>query len=154
MVVSSIFHMSVTNIDFGGLELKKTFKWILLSICNAHCFDLRCLKMWHFRSIASRRFFFLIGTLYLYRCVTMYITTLPVPGMHMTCAPKVRGVIQRVQAVSCIYLWIYSLSSPSSTEIPRQNSSEFCSWCRVGVCPSPAPISYVETFSTVDTLWC
>jgi len=43
------------------------------------------------RSIACRRFLFLIGTLYLYRCVTMYITTLPVPGMHMTCAPKVSG---------------------------------------------------------------
>lgn len=56
------------------------------------CFDLRCLKMCHFRSIASRRFFFLIGTLYLYRCVTMYITTLPVPGMHMTCAPKVSSL--------------------------------------------------------------
>lgn len=41
------------------------------------------------RSIVIRRFFFLIGTLYLYRCVTMYITTLPVPGMHMNCAPKV-----------------------------------------------------------------
>lgn len=48
--------------------------------------------MCNFRSIASRRFFFLIGTLYLYRCVTMYITTLPVPGMHMSCAPKVSSM--------------------------------------------------------------
>ncbi|XP_062334234.1 phosphatidylcholine:ceramide cholinephosphotransferase 2 [Osmerus eperlanus] len=44
-----------------------------------------------YRAIAGRRFLFLIGTLYLYRCVTMYITTLPVPGMHMTCAPKLHG---------------------------------------------------------------
>ncbi|CAL8262101.1 unnamed protein product [Arctogadus glacialis] len=43
------------------------------------------------RSIVGRRFFFIIGTLYLYRCVTMYITTLPVPGMHFRCAPKVMG---------------------------------------------------------------
>ncbi|XP_061626766.1 phosphatidylcholine:ceramide cholinephosphotransferase 2 [Phyllopteryx taeniolatus] len=43
------------------------------------------------KSIVCRRYFFLLGTLYLYRCITMYITILPVPGMHMTCAPKLYG---------------------------------------------------------------
>ncbi|KAG9344128.1 hypothetical protein JZ751_012610 [Albula glossodonta] len=47
-----------------------------------------------YKSIVGRRFFFLMGTLYLYRCITMYITTLPVPGMHMTCAPKLYGDAQ------------------------------------------------------------
>lgn len=41
------------------------------------------------RSIVGRRFFFIVGTLYMYRCITMYITTLPVPGMHFKCSPKV-----------------------------------------------------------------
>lgn len=43
------------------------------------------------RSIIGRRFFFIVGTLYLYRCITMYITTLPVPGMHFKCSPKLLG---------------------------------------------------------------
>uniref|UniRef100_A0A8I6AUC3 Sphingomyelin synthase 2 n=1 Tax=Rattus norvegicus TaxID=10116 RepID=A0A8I6AUC3_RAT len=42
-----------------------------------------------YKSIVGRRFFFIMGTLYLYRCITMYVTTLPVPGMHFQCAPKV-----------------------------------------------------------------
>ncbi|XP_016124875.1 phosphatidylcholine:ceramide cholinephosphotransferase 2 isoform X2 [Sinocyclocheilus grahami] len=42
-------------------------------------------------AIIARRYFFLLGTLYMYRCITMYITTLPVPGMHMVCAPKLQG---------------------------------------------------------------
>ncbi|MED6289680.1 Phosphatidylcholine:ceramide cholinephosphotransferase 2 [Characodon lateralis] len=52
------------------------------------------------KAIVGRRCFFLIGTLYMYRCVTMYITTLPVPGKHMVCAPKLyndsRGKIWRI----------------------------------------------------------
>lgn len=43
------------------------------------------------RAIVGRRFFFLQGLLYLYRMVTMYITTLPVPSMHMECAPKLHN---------------------------------------------------------------
>lgn len=43
------------------------------------------------RSIVGRRFFFIVGTLYLYRCITMYVTTLPVPGMHFKCSPKLMG---------------------------------------------------------------
>ncbi|XP_051560860.1 phosphatidylcholine:ceramide cholinephosphotransferase 2-like [Myxocyprinus asiaticus] len=44
-----------------------------------------------YKAIVGRRYFFLLGTLYMYRCITMYITTLPVPGMHMVCAPKLYG---------------------------------------------------------------
>ncbi|XP_028833646.1 phosphatidylcholine:ceramide cholinephosphotransferase 2 [Denticeps clupeoides] len=47
-----------------------------------------------YKSIIGRRFLFLVGTLYLYRCITMYVTTLPVPGMHMNCAPKLHGDIE------------------------------------------------------------
>ncbi|XP_005292542.1 phosphatidylcholine:ceramide cholinephosphotransferase 1 isoform X1 [Chrysemys picta bellii] len=44
-----------------------------------------------YKSIISRRFFCIVGTLYLYRCITMYVTTLPVPGMHFNCSPKLFG---------------------------------------------------------------
>jgi len=51
------------------------------------------------RAIVGRRFFFLQGMLYLYRMVTMYITTLPVPSMHMECAPKVSAAQQNISTV-------------------------------------------------------
>ncbi|TWW63192.1 phosphatidylcholine:ceramide cholinephosphotransferase 2-like [Takifugu flavidus] len=56
-----------------------------LILCSLWLIQWLCLKH---RSIVGRRCFFLIGTLYMYRCITMYITTLPVPGKHMVCAPK------------------------------------------------------------------
>ncbi|KAM3860038.1 phosphatidylcholine:ceramide cholinephosphotransferase 1-like [Diretmus argenteus] len=66
-----------TICEFNGLVLVATWliQWSLL----------------RYRSIVARRFFFLVGTLYLYRCVTMYVTTLPVPGHHFICEPKVLG---------------------------------------------------------------
>nr|QFF91277.1 sphingomyelin synthase 1 isoform 1 [Potamotrygon motoro]QFF91279.1 sphingomyelin synthase 1 isoform 3 [Potamotrygon motoro] len=47
-----------------------------------------------YKSIVGRRFFFIVGTLYLYRCITMYVTTLPVPGMHFNCSPKLFGDVE------------------------------------------------------------
>lgn len=90
-------------------HLRITQMWLLLSIC---------------RSIASRRFFFLIGTLYLYRCVTMYITTLPVPGMHMTCAPKVSSA-QTSERASAVVAQPCTPRAPSGTHFaqPRKRGS-------------------------------
>ena len=40
------------------------------------------------RLVILRRFFFVIGTLYIYRCFTTLVTSLPVPGLHIVCQPK------------------------------------------------------------------
>ncbi|KAF3837571.1 hypothetical protein F7725_005035, partial [Dissostichus mawsoni] len=72
-----------------------------LILCGLWLLQLLFLKH---KAIIVRRCFFMIGTLYLYRCVTMYITTLPVPGKHMVCAPKLyndsTGKIWRILSLS------------------------------------------------------
>lgn len=39
------------------------------------------------RLVILRRFFFVVGTLYIYRSFTTVVTSLPVPGLHVVCQP-------------------------------------------------------------------
>lgn len=52
---------------------------VVLILCHKH------------RLIVMRRLFFCTGTLYFYRCLTTVVTSLPVPGTHITCQPKFSG---------------------------------------------------------------
>ncbi|GMT33067.1 hypothetical protein PFISCL1PPCAC_24364 [Pristionchus fissidentatus] len=57
-----------------------------------------------YRVVIARRMFSLIGTVFLLRCVTMMITSLSVPGVHLECRAKNFGSIGE-KMLEAYYIW-------------------------------------------------
>ncbi|XP_065568061.1 phosphatidylcholine:ceramide cholinephosphotransferase 1-like isoform X2 [Artemia franciscana] len=60
---------------------------VILVFSGLSCAVLVCFHK--YRLILIRRIFFLLGVLYLFRCLTMYVTVLPVASKTYYCSPKV-----------------------------------------------------------------
>jgi len=54
----------------------------------------------HHRMIVFRRVFLLLGLLYIYRGMTMFVTVLPISDPNYTCAPKLNHTITFVELLS------------------------------------------------------
>ncbi|MGH0135611.1 UNVERIFIED_CONTAM: hypothetical protein FKN15_031174 [Acipenser sinensis] len=86
-----------------------------------------------YKSIAARRFFFIMGTLYLYRCMTIYVTTLPVPSMHIKCAPKC------MLAVCQWFFQVFTCMPPGRYQSLYQSPGRYQS--RYQSVPEPVPVT-------------
>ncbi|CAK6951592.1 sphingomyelin synthase-related protein 1-like [Scomber scombrus] len=69
------------------------------------CYMLLLILLLHkHRSILFRRLCSLIGTVFLLRCCTMFVTSLSVPGQHLKCASKTYGdTLEKIQRALAIW---------------------------------------------------
>ena len=52
------------------------------------------------RMIVIRRVFFILGLLYMYRGLTMFVTVLPIPDKNYECAPQLNHTITFLELIS------------------------------------------------------
>ncbi|GFS15265.1 sphingomyelin synthase-related 1 [Elysia marginata] len=62
------------------------------------------------RFVLMRRFFSLMGTIFLLRCVTMLITSLSVPGKHLQCSGKVDEAVTKGKDTPRKYYYVHIMS--------------------------------------------
>ncbi|KAG3264641.1 sphingomyelin synthase-related protein 1 isoform X2 [Ictidomys tridecemlineatus] len=111
--------------------------WLLVLLLHKH------------RSILLRRLCSLMGTVFLLRCFTMFVTSLSVPGQHLQCT----GKIHQEAGISCTLYPGFSTSLESSSSwLPMNIIPLMCllpfisqqdSFCTIILWPIPEHISRV-----------
>ena len=61
----------------------------------------------HHRMVVFRRIFLILGLIYFYRSITMYVTALPKPGLQNHCAPKLNHTITSSELMNRVYFLLY-----------------------------------------------